>query len=249
MKALQELESGAVHLWHVDPTSLDDAETAGLAGTLLAPEERDRAQRYRSEDDRCRCVVTRALVRLALSSYADVDPQDWAFEDNEHGRPMVTGPAARTGLHFSVSHTHDYVALLVGDREEIGVDVETLARQVEPLALARRYFAPSETELLEALPEADRHRLFLQMWTLKEAYGKALSRGLTVALDGLVVNPASEGRFVFSFNPSSVDSADAWQLRSWQPGGQHLLATAVRRESHRRCEIVWKDATGLLRDG
>jgi 4'-phosphopantetheinyl transferase len=249
MEAHQMLGVATLHLWHVDPEGLTDEEVAGLGARFLSVEEKRQRLRFCMEEDGRRYAVTRALVRRVLSRYADVDPRDWEFAANEHGRPMVVQPAGAAHLHFSISHTRGHIACLVGVREEIGVDVEGLGRRIEPLAIARRYFAPSEAKLLEGLPEADRRRRFFQLWTLKEAYGKALGRGLAVALDRLIVLPtAAEGRFTFSFNPPSADSADAWYLQSWQPTDQHVLAIAVRCGRGQNCEVLWEDAISIVRE-
>ena len=85
---------------------------------------------------------------------------------------------------------------------EIGVDVECFDRRVECLALARRYFAPSEITALEALDGAGQRQLFFRLWTSKEAAMKATGeglridpRGVEVLLDQAVRPLRYEGRF------------------------------------------------------
>jgi len=50
------------------------------------------------------------------------------------------------------------------------------------LKFARRYFSLSEIAWLEGFPDPERQRQkFVQLWTLKEAYVKALGRGISGA--------------------------------------------------------------------
>ncbi|GBG62386.1 hypothetical protein CBR_g30340 [Chara braunii] len=54
-----------------------------------------------------------------------------------------------------------------------------LWRRRDPLAVARRYYAPAEVRALEIIPdEAKRQRWFMELWTLKESFVKALGLGI-----------------------------------------------------------------------
>ncbi|HWK55182.1 MAG TPA: 4'-phosphopantetheinyl transferase superfamily protein, partial [Hyphomicrobiales bacterium] len=68
----------------------------------------------------------------------------------------------------------------------VGVDVEHALREVAAEALTARFFAPEELQALQSLPEADRNEYFFRLWTLKEAYVKALGLGLRIPLDSFV---------------------------------------------------------------
>ncbi|TCO13132.1 4'-phosphopantetheinyl transferase superfamily protein [Kribbella steppae] len=85
------------------------------------------------------------------------------------GRPYVDG------LAVSLSHSRSLVAVAASATGPVGVDVEDVyPRDVS--GLARRWFDPSELEWMAG--EADELTAFLQLWTAKEAVGKALGLGL-----------------------------------------------------------------------
>jgi 4'-phosphopantetheinyl transferase len=85
------------------------------------------------------------------------------------GRPHVDG------LAVSISHSRTLVAVAATAAGPVGVDVEDVyAREVR--GLARRWFDPSELEWMAGQP--DELVAFLNLWTAKEAVGKALGLGL-----------------------------------------------------------------------
>ncbi|HKR22309.1 MAG TPA: 4'-phosphopantetheinyl transferase superfamily protein, partial [Pyrinomonadaceae bacterium] len=69
----------------------------------------------------------------------------------------------------------------------IGVDVERIRADFTSDDIARRFFSPSEVDVLCGLPSADRVDGFFRCWTRKEAYIKATGRGLSQALDSFDV--------------------------------------------------------------
>jgi phosphopantetheine--protein transferase-like protein len=64
----------------------------------------------------------------------------------------------------------------------IGVDVELQREMRDEAALVRRYFSPAEIAAYEALPPLRRTEGFYNAWTRKEAYVKAVGRGLGLSL-------------------------------------------------------------------
>ena len=68
-------------------------------------------------------------------------------------------------------------------------DVERFNRKMDLLGLSKRYFAEIETEALEKCPETMQNELFYRIWTLKEAYVKAIGKGLAHALDSFWFSP------------------------------------------------------------
>ncbi len=89
------------------------------------------------------------------------------YEDS--GRPYVDG------LAVSISHSLRLVAVAASAIGPVGVDVED-GYQREAAGLARRWFDPSELSWMRTQP--DPLTAFLQLWTAKEAVGKALGQGL-----------------------------------------------------------------------
>ena len=89
------------------------------------------------------------------------------YEDS--GRPYVDG------LAVSISHSLRLVAVAASAIGPVGVDVEDVYER-DVAGLARRWFDRSELSWMRT--QADPLTAFLQLWTAKEAVGKALGQGL-----------------------------------------------------------------------
>ncbi|MBG6104527.1 4'-phosphopantetheinyl transferase [Micromonospora vinacea] len=115
------------------------------------------------------------LVRRAGSLLLGRAETAVVLTHDRKGRPVVR--VDDVGLAVSVSRTAGLVVVAARRAGAVGVDVERI-RPLPALALARRWFPPTELAWLGDRPEAGRTVDFLRLWTAKEAVGKALGRGL-----------------------------------------------------------------------
>lgn len=77
-------------------------------------------------------------------------------------------------LHFSISHTKNYVFCALSDAP-IGIDAEEVDRDID-LRLAEKILSPSEKAQYDA--SADKRTALLTFWVLKEAQAKSTGIGL-----------------------------------------------------------------------
>jgi len=94
----------------------------------------------------------------------------------------------------------------------LGVDVESIMRKVELLALSKRYFAQQEHAELQELEGLEQRERFFALWTLKEAWLKARGLGLHIPLDDFSFSFAGEHPRC-SFGPQLDDRPEEWQFR------------------------------------
>ena len=223
-------ETAEIHLWTEEPGPMGGLDwEAALA--VLDAEERRRAERFYFDRDRRIFVAAHALLRRLISSLLPAAPESWSFTVGSHGKPSIAGPIASAGLEVNLSHTEGLVAAVAARGTVLGVDVERHTRRVD-LGLAGRYFAPSEVEAFEALPEEARRERFFRLWTLKEAYIKAVGLGLALPLDS----------FAFTLDPIRITidghgPGPVWRFWQWQPTGEHWLALAASGMSGREPSI------------
>jgi 4'-phosphopantetheinyl transferase len=85
-----------------------------------------------------------------------------------------------------------------------------------------------EREALRAAPPSYQRRLFIELWTLKEAYLKARGIGLSVSLDQLSFASA-DGMIRMSSAGGVSEAGEQWQFRLVLPTERHVLAVALRR--------------------
>jgi len=172
-------------LWLVS-ARIDVAER-DILYEVLSADERDRAGRFRFEEDRARSIHGRGGLRRILSSYCQVPPHRLEFYTGTYGKPQLVGGSA--GLEFNVSHSGDYVLIGVTSGAQCGVDIECGRRDIEEVQIAERFFCPREVEWLLRTGNG-----FLRLWTAKEAILKAMGSGLSVPLSDIDVTDVLEGK-------------------------------------------------------
>jgi 4'-phosphopantetheinyl transferase len=161
----------------------------------LPEHEQDRATAMRLESRRRNFVLGRVLLRAAVARVADVRPEHVGVEIEPSGRPVLTGPLSS----FFVSIAHSGSDVIVGiAKRPIGVDVEQLRHLAMFRQVAARVCSPDELRLLAEMSDTDRERAFMTVWARKEAYGKAIGRGIafplrtvTVGVSGSIISGAS----------------------------------------------------------
>jgi 4'-phosphopantetheinyl transferase len=228
------------HVWHLAADNEGDARAYDRWWELLSHDERGRASRFVLPADRHRFVVAHAALRLILSRYTCSAPTLLGFATNAYGRPELTTTSAGRPLRFNLSHTHGLVAVAVCRAYDIGIDVECMSGRAiaNLLDLAARFFSPLETAALRGLPNDQRDRRFLQVWTLKEAYIKARGLGLSIPLHAFSFDLADDSIPAIRIDPSLGDDAHAWRFVAMQPTPRHWLAVAVRAHHHNPRVVV-----------
>ncbi len=202
-----------------------DGITPGLLA-LLSEEERVKADRFIFPHDRDCFVAAHALVRVALSDYFARAPQDWSFVTNAWGKPRVDANDGSARLCFNLSHTRGHVAVAVALDREVGVDVERIAPSRADEEVARQLFAPAEFAAFQEEPEGGRAEAFFDVWTLKEAYIKAVGLGVALPLKDFAF---TRDPLRISFAPTLDDTPSRWLFRRFRPEPDVAMALAARR--------------------
>ncbi len=224
--AVPIITSDSVHVWCA---ALDQPATNVLKWeTILADDERRRAADFRRERERSRFVVGRALLRIILGRYLDVDPVELQFGYGQRGKPLLADSGTHSALRFNVSHSQGLALYAVTREHELGVDIE-YARSIAKMEhIARRFFSPHENQALFALPSDQRHEAFFNCWTRKEAYIKAIGLGLAQPLDRFDVSLApGEPASILSIDGDQLMAA-AWSLYALTPAPGYTGALAVQ---------------------
>lgn len=186
--------SDPVRLWKV-PLIVSDETLAGYF-CCLSSDEKERANRFRFADDRRRFVVARGTLRHLLGREFARSPQSVTFSYSEYGKPNINPPlmastaeAAASGLrdfHFNLSHSGELALCVLGGDRRVGVDIEII-RPIQRLEnMMERCLSKAEQKQVESTAEP--LRAFLQRWTCKEAYLKAIGKGLSQSMQAVEVD-------------------------------------------------------------
>ncbi|MFF5448532.1 4'-phosphopantetheinyl transferase family protein [Streptomyces sp. NPDC012888] len=198
--------------------------TAALADAGLRPLLGRDWQRYRRTEDaaiRYRFVTSRMVLKHTAAEVLRTDPAALDLAYKIGGRPYIRG---FDQIDVSLSHTDDLIAVGVSRNGRIGVDAEPAGRRMSFDLLHGHMCTPAEYAELVRMSQERQASEMLRLWTLKEAYTKALGQGLRlgftefgfgldsgalIAPDG---SPASRGEWAFATHPVL--------------GGRYLLSTA-----------------------
>ncbi len=214
-----------VHVWFCQPPLIQDAAKLSACKAVLSDSEMAQYHRFLAEKDRHSYLVSHALLRYALSNYADVPAAQWQFTSGEHGKPELLASPAVPEFHFNLTHTAGLSACVIALNRRCGIDAENIQRKNKLNAVARRMFAEEE---LSQLAAGDIASQFYYYWTLREAYVKALGSGLAGSSKQfyfeLDVNKLSA---VMHHKNSFADDSKNWRFSLYEPTLQHVLAVGV----------------------
>jgi phosphopantetheinyl transferase (holo-ACP synthase) len=139
----------------------------------------------------------------------------------------------------TLSHSRGHAALLrISDMQGWGVDLEVHAPK-RLASLARFAYSAPEANAVESAPEDQRSRLFYSLWTLKEAFAKALRMPLLEATRACTFEPVDDAL------RATVPTRQTWSARLFEPRANVSLAVVVLESAApialRTCE--WPPAT------
>ncbi|MGW1774630.1 4'-phosphopantetheinyl transferase family protein [Streptomyces sp. NPDC002104] len=170
---------GVVRAWWADGRTLPAGAVAELAATGLAPHERTRYDAVSDPLGRAEFVLARSVLRGVLGRMLGRPPARVGLAVDRAGRPWVTGAP---GVDVSIAHAAGVVVVAVGSglapRTRIGVDVEEVRTVPRAGELARRLFSPAERARLGQASGRAGDLLWLDLWTRREAYVKAVGTGV-----------------------------------------------------------------------
>ncbi|MBP7408983.1 MAG: 4'-phosphopantetheinyl transferase superfamily protein [Flavobacteriales bacterium] len=214
---------GMVHLWFATLEQL--RPRTAFYRDLLDPVETERAQRFRFKQDRERFILGHGVLRELLGRYLKRDGSLIRFSRGAFGKPYLD----RKRLCFNFSDTKD--AILVGFTTgvEIGVDIETMARDVDHAAVSEHYFTAPEIAVIQAAgPEAK--RCFLDFWTRKEAVLKA--SGVGIMEDLRVLRVDGEHNVMAIEHEAFVKmAAEEYHVRTWHLNNEHIVSLASPKDA------------------
>jgi 4'-phosphopantetheinyl transferase len=212
------------------PLDVPEAEREPLAA-LLSDGERARAARFVFPELAHRFTVAHGRLRQVLAPLVGVEPARIEFRAAAGGKPELAGEAARSQVQFNLSHSGTWAVIGWAYARAIGVDIEVWRPMRDQAALVRRFFSPAENAAYDALPPAQRSAAFFHCWTRKEAYVKAVGRGLGLPLDSFDVSmePGEAARLL---RPSALcQDGRRWSLAAAEGPPRTSIAVVLESDS------------------
>jgi 4'-phosphopantetheinyl transferase len=218
------LPEDEIHVWHTN-VELPEKLINRLLGMLDANEQA-RAARFLVPDARKQYIISHAFLRIALGRYLQIEPQAVRFCTTTNGKPEL---ADHRNLRFNLSHTEGTAAIAVTRARRVGIDVEKIRDNLNPLELSGRFFSPQECEWLRSRPASEQLQSFFACWTAKEAYIKACGGGLSMGLAGFAVIPKTGNARLQLEIYSQPEESKNWLI--WQLDLKPGLCAAIAVEA------------------
>lgn len=193
-------------------------------------ERRDRADKFRFEADKKRCICAEALLRYCLEK-SGISYRCAEIVHNEYGKPYIKDSS---DFFFSLSHSGNYVAAAYGS-SEVGADVEETERG--DTRIAKHSFTASENEYINS-SEAGAQERFIKLWTLKESYIKYLGTGLHTPLDSFSITVTDDRIF--------TETDMNLEFSSIKLDDRHYLAVCGKEKLSQIKKVTSEDCFSIL---
>jgi 4'-phosphopantetheinyl transferase len=192
----------------------------------------------RQYEDRVRFVLATALLRLAAGAWLHRPPEGVVVDRTcercrePHGRPRLPG----TGLHASIAHASEYVAVALSEVAPVGVDIERIGRVAYAPLLGA---VCTVSEQCYVTSDAD----FYAYWTRKESVLKATGVGLSLPMTDVVVTAPADAPGVVAYGGSELPA----QMVAPSFDGRYACAVTVLTDAPIRFRV--RSAEGLIAGG
>lgn len=196
------------------------------AERIMSTAERERAQKFiRGKES---YVASRWMLRKVLSFYTGLAPEAVNFLRTDKGKPYLP----QSEIRFNLSHSGDWALLAVSKVDLIGVDVEAVSATRDLCGIAESYYHPQEFAQLQELEDEAQTEYFYRLWTLKEAFLKAIGTGISVGLEKIAFKPECnnlDGCGIKAHIAAELghDAAE-WQFYQWALRAQVYCAVAAQ---------------------
>jgi 4'-phosphopantetheinyl transferase len=203
------------------------AECVERLARVLAADEIAKAAQFHLERDRQQFIFGRGWLRTLLGLYLNREPDQVQFCYNAYGKPALAEAHWDHALCFNLAHSGELALCAVarGPAHGIGVDVEYIRPIPEADQIAASFFSDQERNRLEAIAADQKEKMFLNIWTRKEAWVKAMGQGLTLPLRQFDVWAGDTNELT----GMAEDHAQAvrWTVQSFAPAAGYVGAVAV----------------------
>lgn len=149
----------------------------------LPIERQERIRRMTNRTMAKKKILTGAFLQSVIRQETGIETERQQYSYNDAGRPFLIN--AGEMMDFNLSDSGQYAVLAVSN-ERVGIDIEYKQRNY--LMVAKRFFCKEEYDRILSFEEEDqRNRMFLQYWTMKEAYVKYEGSGLGIPLNSFQI--------------------------------------------------------------
>lgn len=201
-------------------------------------------QKFRLIHDQKLGLGSLLLQHHAIVHRFGCDKSQYEILRTSYGKPYTKSKYFDIGTwNYNVSHHGDYVGIVESNSGNIGLDIATLQPRkswdkdsIDYINMFIAQFTPAEIKWQKSgHSEIERYRRFFVNWALKEAYIKAVGRGLQIDLLNLefTIDIQEINEFRFQGNASlmilgnQTMNTDDWNFTFRSLDDNHVAAIAL----------------------
>ncbi|GAA4819490.1 4'-phosphopantetheinyl transferase family protein [Litoribaculum gwangyangense] len=183
--------------------------------SLLNFEEITRVNRYYHETDKNRFIICRSILKYLLSKHTRLDIQDIEIDYQANKKPHLS---SHPSTFFNISHSENYAFIAIANRP-IGIDIEYINKNFNFTPLLQDIFSDIEISFIKN--SQDKRQSFYSLWTRKEAFVKALGKGID---DDFLKIPSLDG--LHHLNTSDMARNKNWNIHGFEITDHYIGALA-----------------------
>ncbi len=199
MLCYQILVSKVLEIYAIDINLFSAEQLFKDYSTYLSEKKIKELKAYKHSDAMLSSLLGELVAKYAIAKNFNIPIKEIVFNKVKNGKPIVSG---HKNIYFNISHSKNIVICAVSN-SVIGIDIESLDRDVKFKSLTKRFFSEQEIKLVNNSTD------FLNIWTLKEAYLKAIGTGISGGLQNFTVPYLKEDKtMLINKNPWYFDNKE-----------------------------------------
>lgn len=227
-----------LHLWWL-PLTLNVSQQK-TALSLLSDIQRDRYHRRKTSERKLSYLAGRYYLLNLLGAYTKTPANEILLSYSRLNKPSLSDKSYNIEFNFTdttigkkpnnkESEANSFGLFAICKQHAVGVDIESLERSANfPAISADRFSKAEQNFVTDENGEVNAQRC-LAIWTRKEAFGKAIGKGINFKMNALDL--CSPNSFELDFNSHDDD----WHLMQIQLSDN--MISCVTHQGHQALEI------------
>ena len=232
---LKELDE-EVHVWS---SKLDQpSDVVDHCRSLLGEPDRERADRFKTPQLRNQYTVAKASLLSLIALYTGTNPRQIQLHGGEFHKPLLRYPDG-FGFEFSLSHSNNLAICGFARDGSIGVDVEPIDAGKDWEEVIDTCLSDYEKDWFLRLPRQQRASSFIEIWTIKEAYLKAIGTGLVLSPTSVELELNHETGYQFRTTQDGRCGKRDWHIFTYSPAVSFTGAVVMQGQPRRLRRFTW----------
>ncbi|MBL1209923.1 4'-phosphopantetheinyl transferase superfamily protein [Geminocystis sp. GBBB08] len=218
------LSNNDIHIWMIEIESY--RHNIYNFQEILSPDEQERINRFSSKSLKEYFIIYRGYLRIILSQYLTIKPDEICFTYSSKGKPLLDQKIL-SNIKFNLSHKNNYAVYAIS-KYNVGIDLEKIDEKVRVENIAKRYFCHDEFDYLINLESSKKAEYFFKLWTIKEAYLKAIGEGLSGGLDSICFGLNKDNQPIKLVKENHRQKKDDnWHFQTWNLLDNYIMSVAI----------------------